>query len=203
MVYPRGGWLRAMQYTLHRLRRLPDAPHRIGRGIAAGAFMSFTPLFGLHLFGSMALAWAIGGNVLAGVIGSFVGNPVTIPFIALLSMAIGRWMLGIEGSLTPIALFDAFSAAGRQLMANALALWNGAAMEWDQLAAFGRDIFLPYLLGGIGPGLLVAAACHYLTVPLVRAYHTRRSAALARRTALRAGAAAEEGAADTRHAPRP
>lgn len=181
MVYPRGGWLRAAQYTWHRLRRLPDAPHRIGRGIAAGVFVSFTPLFGLHLFGSMALAWAIGGNVLAGVIGSFVGNPVTIPFIALMSLALGRWILDIEGRLTPIAIFDAFAVAGRQLTGNLLSPWSGDPMEWDQLYAFGRDIFLPYLIGGIVPGLTAAIVCHYLTVPLVEAYHRRRDARLRRR----------------------
>ena len=148
---------------------------------AAGVFVSFTPLFGLHLFGSMALAWAIGGNVLAGVIGSFVGNPVTIPFIALMSLALGRWILDIEGRLTPIAIFDAFAVAGRQLTGNLLSPWSGDPMEWDQLHAFGRDIFLPYLIGGIVPGLTAAIVCHYLTVPLVEAYHRRRDARLRRR----------------------
>lgn len=181
MVYPRGGWLRAAQYALHRLRRLPDQPHRIGRGVAAGALMSFTPLFGLHLVGSMALAWAIGGNMLASVIGSFVGNPVTIPIIAVTSLGLGRWMLGVEGSMAPAAIFEAFAAAGRQLAHNALAAFDGRTAEWDRLAHFMETIFLPYLVGGLGPGLLAAVAFHYMTVPLVSAYHARRAARLARK----------------------
>jgi uncharacterized protein (DUF2062 family) len=47
-VYPRGGWRRAIEYIKHRLRRLPDSPEKIGRGMAAGAFISFTPFYGFH-----------------------------------------------------------------------------------------------------------------------------------------------------------
>ncbi|ARJ70910.1 hypothetical protein B0A89_12225 [Paracoccus contaminans] len=181
MVYPRGGWSRAARYTLYRLRRLPDQPQRIARGVAAGVFISFTPLFGIHLFGSMALAWIIGGNMLAAVIGSLIGNPLTFPFIAALSLGLGRLMLGIEGHLGPVAILDSFAAAGSQLLRNMLALLHGQHSEWDRLEAFSRDILLPYLVGGLLPGLAAALAFYFVTVPLVQAYHARRAERLARR----------------------
>ena len=190
IVYPRGGWARAVQYTLYRLRRLPDQPHRIGRGVAAGVFISFTPLFGIHLLGAMAIAWAIRGNILAAVIGSLVGNPVTIPLIAVMSMRLGRWMLGVEGSMSPAAIFEAFSQATRQLTHNILSIFDERVAHWDRLAHFFDTIFLPYLVGGLGPGLLAAVAFHYMTVPLVRTYHARRVARLAKRTRDRAEAEA-------------
>ena len=187
MVYPRGGWSRAVQYLVHRIRRLPDQPHRVGRGFAAGTFVSFTPLFGIHLLGGMALAWAIRGNVLAGVLGTLVGNPVTIPFIAVMSVGLGRWILGIEGSAAPRAILDEFGAAGSQLAHNMLSLFDGRTAEWDRLAHFAQTILWPYFVGGLIPGLIAAVAGHYLTVPLVRAYHKRRAAQMARRiAALRA-----------------
>ena len=37
MVYPQGGFRRATQYVLHRMRRLPDSPQRIARGVFAGS----------------------------------------------------------------------------------------------------------------------------------------------------------------------
>lgn len=185
MVYPPGGWWRAMLYTLHRLRRLPDRPHRIARGVAAGVFVSFTPLFGFHLFVSMALAWAMGGNVLASVIGSLFGNPLTLPFIAAVSMGLGRWMLGIEGHLGPVAILDSFTAAGRQLLQNMMALLHGRESEWDRLEAFSHEILVPYLAGGLLPGLITALAFYYGTVPLVEAYHARRVERLARSAARR------------------
>mgnify|MGYP003905738571 FL=1 len=46
MVYPSGGFRRATRYVIHRMSRLPDEPHRIARGVFAGVFVSFTPLFG-------------------------------------------------------------------------------------------------------------------------------------------------------------
>ena len=125
MVYPRGGWSRALQYLVHRVRRLPDQPHRVARGFAAGTFVSFTPIFGLHLLGGMALAWAVRGNVLAGVLGTMVGNPLTIPFIAVMSVGLGRRMLGIEGGMAPRAILDEFSAAGTQLAQNVMTLFDG------------------------------------------------------------------------------
>ena len=110
-VWPRGGWRRAGQYVLHRLRRLPDPPHRIGRGVAAGVFISFTPLFGLHLIGAAALAWLIGGNILAALLATFIGNPVTTPFIAVLSVGLGRWMLGAEGHIGPQVIISEIARA--------------------------------------------------------------------------------------------
>lgn len=190
MVYPRGGWLRAVQYVMHRLKRLPDQPQKIGRGVAAGVFISFTPLFGLHLIGAMGLALAMRGNVLASVIGSFVGNPVTIPFIAVMSLGVGRKMLGVEDSMTPAAIFDSFSAAGKQLAHNCMAILDHRVAEWDRLSHFFDTIFLPYLVGGLVPGLIAAIAFHYLTVPLVEAYHTRRAGARARKARKRAEKAA-------------
>jgi hypothetical protein len=51
-------------YVMHRLRRLPDPPHKIARGIAAGVFVSFTPSsVPFHHRGLDRLA--AGGNILA------------------------------------------------------------------------------------------------------------------------------------------
>ena len=94
MLWPRGGWLRAGQYMAYRIRRLPDPAYKISRGIAAGVFVSFTPLFGFHVFGAMALAWLLRSNLLASIFGTLAGNPLTFPFIASVSLSLGRLILG-------------------------------------------------------------------------------------------------------------
>ncbi|MEL6961065.1 MAG: DUF2062 domain-containing protein, partial [Pseudomonadota bacterium] len=43
LLWPRGGWARAFHYVRHRLRRIPDSPERIARGIWAGVFTTFSP----------------------------------------------------------------------------------------------------------------------------------------------------------------
>ena len=103
MIYPRGGWRRASQYVMHRIRRLPDQPQRIARGFAAGLFVSFTPFFGFHFMMAALVAWIIRGNIVAALLGTFVGNPLTFPFIAVLSVTLGRRMLDVEGTLQPPA----------------------------------------------------------------------------------------------------
>ena len=47
-LWPRGGWGRAAIYVKHRVRRLPDTPRKISRGIMVGVFTTFTPLYGIH-----------------------------------------------------------------------------------------------------------------------------------------------------------
>jgi uncharacterized protein (DUF2062 family) len=173
--YPRGGWRRAASYVMHRLRRLPDAPHRIARGIAAGTFISFTPLFGFHFMGAALIALLLRGNVIASLMGTFFGNPISFPFIAAASLETGRWLLGIpsEGMLLPDVL-TAFGQATLQLWHNAEALFGPQEMHWDSLARFYRRIFLPYLLGSLIPGTIAAVAMHYISLPLINAYQTLR-----------------------------
>lgn len=186
MVYPRGGFRRATRYVLHRMQRLPDQPERVARGVAAGTFISFTPFFGFHFIGSLVIAWAMRGNMLAALLGTFVGNPVTTPIIAITSVGLGRWMMGVPGSLELPEIGRAFGQAGAQVWANAIALFTPAVMHWDHLIEFFYDIYLPYLVGGIGPGVVVSVAMYVLTLPLVRAYQRLRAGKAAERAARRA-----------------
>ncbi|WBU51797.1 DUF2062 domain-containing protein [Paracoccus sp. SCSIO 75233] len=181
LIYPRGGWFRAGQYVLHRLRRLPDQPHRIARGMAAGVFASFTPLFGLHFLAAASAAWVIGGNILAALLATFVGNPLTFPFIAYSSTWLGRRILGTDGKLSPRLILNEFADAGGQIWQNIRAMFGPEQVHWDRLHSFFQDIFLPYLVGGIIMGILAGIATHYMTVPVIRAYHRRRARRLAKR----------------------
>lgn len=182
-VWPRGGWGRAFRYMGHRVRRLPDQPHRIGRGVAAGVLASFTPLFGFHFIVAAAMAWVIGGNIVAALIATAIGNPLTFPMIAAMSVTLGRWILGIEGTLSAGRIMDEIGRAVAQVWRNFWSLFNDSTAQWNQLASFWHEIFWPYLVGGIIPGLVCAVICHYLTVPVIRAYHARRARRMAERIA--------------------
>ena len=177
-ILPRGGWRRSIEYTAHRIRRLPDTPHRIALGFCCGVFMSFTPLFGLHLFGSMGLAWLIGGNVLAAAIGQVVGNPFTLPFIAWISMAIGRRILGEGGpSGRSFERIDQALAGGIDGLWQSILAWFGMGVsQWGKVMIVYSEVFLPYLIGGILPGLITSAFFYYLVRAVVRAYQKRRRA---------------------------
>jgi uncharacterized protein len=46
------------------------------------------------------------------------------------------------------------------------------------LAVFNYEVFIPYLIGCVVPGTIVATLVYFLTVPLVRAYQDGRRKAL-------------------------
>ena len=95
-LWPRGGWSRAFHYVKHRMRRLPDSPERIARGIFAGVFASFTPFYGFHFFIAAGLAFLLRGNIVAGLMATFFGNPLTFVPIGAMSLNTGYYMLGLN-----------------------------------------------------------------------------------------------------------
>lgn len=172
--WPRGGWKRAGNYVVHRLRRLPDPPHRIARGVAAGVFVCFTPFFGFHFILAAVLALVMQGNILAALLATFFGNPVTFPFIAALSLELGQWMLGIQGMVPLPEVFTAFGRASVQLWHNAAALFGPETAHWDRLGRFYWQVFFPYMVGGVIPGVVAGVIAYLLTLPAVEAYQKRR-----------------------------
>lgn len=173
--WPRGGWARGFEYLKHRIRRLPDTPEKISRGLSAGVFISFTPFFGLHFVLALFAARIVKGNGLAAIIGTFFGNPLTFPPIALFSMSIGHFILGsrLKKGLEH-SLFDLFYGAGLDFVENIEALFNHRYADWHRLQVFYSEVFLPYLIGGVLPGLIVAFLIYFLTVPLISAYQNSR-----------------------------
>ncbi len=176
-IYPRGGWRRASRYIAYRLRRLPDPAHKISRGIAAGVFSCFTPFFGLHFVTAAAITWALRGNVLAALLATFFGNPVTFPVIATISVEAGTWMLG-RSHIPLQEVLLGFSLASVELWQNFQAIFTSDVAVWSNMSAFFQRIFLPYLVGGIVPGLATATAAYWLSYPIILSYQRGRIAAV-------------------------
>ncbi|MDR5653124.1 DUF2062 domain-containing protein [Ruixingdingia sedimenti] len=198
--YPRGGWKRAAWYITYRLQRLPDSPERIARGIFAGVFISFTPFFGFHFIGAALIAFVIRGNILAALLATFAGNPMTTPIIAITAVELGHRMLGITTPLDVHVIVHAFSGAGKELWRNLLSPFTEDTAQWGNLGNFFRTIYLPYMVGGVLPGLAVSTVFYYGSLPLIRAYQRLRLRQKAeraeRRLAARAAARAQAEAQD-------
>ncbi|MEP5152302.1 DUF2062 domain-containing protein [Planktotalea sp.] len=176
-IYPKGGWARAFHYVKHRVRRLPDSPERIARGIFAGVFVSFSPLFGLHFLAAFLLARLMNGNLFAAILSTFFGNPLTFVPIAYVSMKTGNWLTGAAGNAEHIrhGFGEVFAGAWRDLWGNLKALFTGRYTDWAGLIEFYEDVFFPYLIGGVLPGIVSGLICYYLSVPVIRAYQKRRN----------------------------
>jgi uncharacterized protein len=172
---PRRGWSRSFEYIGHRVRRLPDTPHRIALGFSCGVIASFTPFFGFHFFLAAGLAWMLRGNILASLLGTAFGNPITFPIIASISLNLGRRILGqgVTGrDFTRVT--DALAEGAVGLWLSLLSLIGYGEDQWGRLVPLFNDILLPWFVGGLLPGLVCAIGSYYIARPLISAYQTRR-----------------------------
>lgn len=188
-VWPGRGYTRGWKYIGRRVQRIRDTPEKIALGFACGALASFTPLFGLHFFVAAFVAWIFRANVVAGLFGTIVGNPLTFPFIATAALTLGRFLLGdsshdVDGE----GVLSAFGDVGALLWN---AMWQGLgfqvenAVSWGvtkaRFADFWEQVMVPYFVGGMTVGLIVAVTCYFLFRPAIAAYQKRRREKLAQK----------------------
>lgn len=179
-LWPKGGWTRAFHYVKHRVNRLPDSPERIARGIFAGVVTIFTPFYGLHFLTAFLIAKVMRGNILAALLSTFIGNPLTYLPIAVISLQTGHFLLGRphpEGEVHR-TLGGKFTDAAQDLKDNVIAMFTDRDMDWHGLSVFYHEVFFPYMVGGIIPGIAGGIVAYYVSLPVVRAYQHRRKGAL-------------------------
>ncbi|MEM7722825.1 MAG: DUF2062 domain-containing protein [Pseudomonadota bacterium] len=177
VLWPRGGWVRAFHYVKHRMNRLPGTPEQIARGVFAGAIAVFTPFFMFHFVVAAILAKLMRGSIIAALLATFIGNPLTYIPIAYISLHTGHFLLGTEmrGEMDD-NLFAKFGGAAGDLWHNFKAIFTAERAHWSELNRFYDDVFFPWMVGGIIPGIICGVICYYLSVPLIRAYQKRRDA---------------------------
>ena len=173
LLLPKKGWRRALDYFIHRVKRIPDTPHKIAIGIATGVFCSFTPFFGLHFFLAAFVAYIFKGNIVAALFGTFFGNPVTWPFIASFSVKLGQIILGY-----PVTNFETFLEhfveASDATIRGVKSLFGYGESDWALLYSFFRELFLPYFIGGFVLGLIAALFTYFVFRPIIYAYKVTR-----------------------------
>ena len=166
LFFPEGGWRRAIEYLSHRIKRLPDSPHKIALGLSFGVFASFSPLFGFHFLLGAVFAYLFNANVFASIIGTFFANPITFPFIAAISVRTGSFIL------------DQFSIVDNDM--NKADTWVSDS-ELRSLGIFEKflvevyfDKFIPYAVGGVICGIITAFFIYILSKPLIDSYQKRK-----------------------------
>jgi hypothetical protein len=169
-AWPRVSWSRSGRYFLKRVLRLSGTPYAIAAGCAAGVFVSFTPFIGFHVLLTAAVAWAIGGNVLAGLIASVVGNPLTFPFIWAGTYEVGQYLLYGRQTDAPVGLHH--QILGRSF----LDIW---------------PLIKPMLVGALPVGLIAGSIVFVLVHRTVMAYQTSRRLRLQDRARIRTDERAE------------
>jgi uncharacterized protein (DUF2062 family) len=174
LVWPRTGWRRFGVYHLKRLIRLPGTPHSIAAGVACGTAISFTPLIGFHLLLGVLLTLAFRGNLLAGVAGTLIGNPWTLPFMWLASYEVGKFLLGDPSGAaapTPWAFAD---LAGYGTAVGELVVSAGLVAAVERLFADISVLAWPVLVGSVPVGTVAGLAIYFPLVRVIAAYQEAR-----------------------------
>ena len=167
-LWPRRSWSRSSQYIMHRVWRLRGSPHAIALGFAAGVMVSFTPLVGFHFISAALLALMIGGSVIASAFGTFVGNPLTFPFIWISVYKFGNLLLGTKGEFSADVLLSGFEklwSGIREFSSDVL--WGALEILWPLLK--------PMTVGGVPLGIMAGAVFYFIVLKTVKAYQHRRS----------------------------
>ena len=76
-----------------RIKEIQGDPRHIAKGMAIGVFTGVTPTIPFHTVLAIALAFILRGSKPAAIIGSFVANPITIPFIYVACFKVGTFIL--------------------------------------------------------------------------------------------------------------
>ena len=137
---------RFISYYKLKLARLPASPHAVASGFACGSMVSFTPLLGLHFILAIVFAYLIRGNIVAALLGTIVGNPVTFPFIWGLIYKVGAFVISTKH------------------------IEFNNEINFNMIITQTYEIFLPMLLGGAILAIPVWLITYILTYSFISSY---------------------------------
>lgn len=108
----------------------------IAGGLALGLFIGFTPTWGAQIVLSGAAAFFLKVNVPMALLGCFVTNPLTAPFIYPLEYRLGVWLVGVPepGEL------EGYTGMLRNFARYAKPLWVGGVFMGGIAAAAAYSI---------------------------------------------------------------
>jgi hypothetical protein len=168
--WPRRGWKRAWGYVLRRVSRLSGSPHAVALGFAVGVFASFTPFMGFHFMIGFLLAYMLRGSLIASAFGTFVGNPLTFPFIWILTYRVGLFLLGMD--VPEKITIELPATAWWLLFEDPNLLWQ---QFWNQL----WPLIRPMTVGGVPIGTVIGLLFYFPLRMAVSAYQNKRRERLA------------------------
>lgn len=137
-VWPRIGLKRYIKYIYFRLKRQKGSPHNFAVGLSIGTGVAFLPFYGMHFIFVFLLCGLFKGNVFAGIVASFLSNPITFPLIFALDTILGNIVLGRASIQSIVHFFSADAVPPQVIEFN----FN------EMLGHFFWDTFVPASIGG-------------------------------------------------------
>lgn len=135
------------------LLHLKETPHRTALAFAVGAFIAFSPTYGLHTLSALFCAWAFRLNVVALMAGAFINNPWTVVPILGATLWTGVQLTGLPAV---------------------------PSVDWAQLSlmAFYEHIkpyAMPFFVGGFVLSAIGAAISYPITYVIITTHRGRQA----------------------------
>ncbi len=147
------GSLARIRLSLAQMLHLHESPHRTALAFALGAFIAFSPTYGLHTLSALFCAWAFRLNLVAVIAGSLINNPWTVVPILGATLWTGVQLTGLP---------------------------HVPAMNWEDLSAMAlyeqvTPYAVPFFLGGFVLSALGAAASYPIAYGAIIAHRGRQT----------------------------
>lgn len=107
---------RATLFYFLKLIRVKDSKKKLAIGFACGSMVSFTPFIGFHFLLAVIFAYILRGNVVASLIGTFVGNPFTFPLIWIFIYKLGNMFFKNDQNFSIELTFQSFFDQGYDIL---------------------------------------------------------------------------------------
>lgn len=133
-----------------RFLKLRGDPGEIALGFALGLFIGITPSIGFQMVIAAAVAAFLKWNKISAVMGVWITNPVTAPFIYSFTYVVGSTIYGTD---------KVFNPPGEMTVSIA-----------KNILAKSPGIFYSLTIGGIVIGIPVAVAGYFISFRLVSRY---------------------------------
>lgn len=143
---------------------MQGSPQAIARGLAAGVFAGWFPLFGLQTIIGVAIAVLIRGNKIMAAAGTWVSNPFTYVPIYFFNFRIGQWLLQKVGISFDIPAFNDL----QRLSA------SSKLPKVSELIDLGAGFTIPLFLGSFVIGLITAVLAYVMGIWAAQAIRQHR-----------------------------
>ncbi len=150
-------WIRG-QRLVRRLATQKATPHQIALGGAIGAFIAFTPTFGVQMIIGFAAATAFKCSRFAAIVLTYISNPFTVVPVYMFTYSTGAWLLGQK----PL-----HARMRHVLMRLESDGWSAGIRE---LFRFGSSVVIPLWVGGMAIGFIAALAAYPILLRLVEGH---------------------------------
>lgn len=137
---------RIAKYYYYRLLRMQSTPEALARGLAAGVFAGWFPLFGFQTLIGVSIAIPLRGNKLMAAAGTWISNPLTYIPIYWFNFQLGRRLLGTGD--------------------RAFTLEN--LRSWESFMTLGQEFGISLMCGSFVVGLIMSLVSYLIGLPIIR-----------------------------------